>query len=249
MDIFSILAMSLIIMAASFFATASGFGFALVATPLLSLFISPKEAVLFIILLSIVLRTINMIKVWGTFDWNVVLVGTLGSMAGTIPGSWILKIFEISELQVFLGSVLLLVTIVMGCDVRLTASNKTVGRFFAGFFSGFFGSSTSVSGPPLMLYFLTEEMPKERLRANMVMIFSFGGFIMLLGSYLAGTLGLVDDLHLLAAMVPALLIGTYIGEKAFYKINQHLFRRLALIIVCVGAVMMLVNGLREMWWR
>lgn len=247
MDLLSLFAISLVIMAASFFATASGFGFALVATPLLSLFVSPKEAILLIILLGCVLRVINTFKVWGTFDWHVVLAGTLGSLVGTIPGSLILKVFKISELQIFLGVVLLAATILMGREVYFEVRNKPLGRFCAGFFSGFFGSSTSVSGPPLMLYFLNEDMPKEKVRANMIMIFSLGGFIMLLGSYFAGTLSLVQDVWLLVYLVPALLIGTYIGEKVFYKINQHLFRRLALLIVCCGAVMMLVSGVQDLW--
>ena len=46
-------------------------------------------------------------------------------------------------------------------------------------------------------------------------------------------------------MIPAMVLGIVLGEKFFDKLDQALFRKLALIIVCVGAVMMLLTGVRE----
>jgi uncharacterized membrane protein YfcA len=42
-----------------------------------------------------------------------------------------------------------------------------------------------------------------------------------------------------------MIAGIVLGEKFFSRLDQALFRKLALVIVCVGAVMMLITGVRE----
>jgi len=42
-----------------------------------------------------------------------------------------------------------------------------------------------------------------------------------------------------------MILGIVLGEKFFERLDQALFRKLALCIVCVGAVMMLISGVRE----
>ena len=71
-----------IIFAASFFSTVSGFGFALVAMPVLTLVMSVKAAVIFVLLLNLVLRAITMYRVREGYDKATVILTTLGSVVG-----------------------------------------------------------------------------------------------------------------------------------------------------------------------
>lgn len=240
-----ILLTAAVIMMASFFATVSGFGFALVATPVLSLFMETKEAVVFVLLSGFVLRLITMVKNRDNFEWSTVMAVTFGSVLGIIPGSIALKVIGSSQLEVFLGIILLIAAYLMGKEVRIRITNKTQGRIAAGFFSGFFGSATSVSGPPLVIYFLNENMEKSLMRSNMIWSFGLNGTLMLLGSYLAGTMDYIAaDPTVAAAGITGLIIGWWAGERMFYRLNQHLFRRIALLGVCAGAIGMLYNGLK-----
>lgn len=240
-----ILLTAAVIMMASFFATVSGFGFALVATPVLSLFMETKEAVVFVLLSGFVLRLITMVKNRDNFEWSTVMAVTFGSVLGIIPGSIALKVIGSSQLEVFLGIILLIAAYLMGKEVRIRITNKTQGRIAAGFFSGFFGSATSVSGPSLVIYFLNENMEKSLMRSNMIWSFGLNGTLMLLGSYLAGTMDYIAaDPTVAAAGITGLIIGWWAGERMFYRLNQHLFRRIALLGVCAGAIGMLYNGLK-----
>ena len=142
-----------IIFAASFFSTVSGFGFALVAMPVLTLVMSVKAAVIFVLLLNLVLRAITMYRVREGYDKATVILTTLGSVVGMLPGSWVLKVLPAAQLEVFLGAVLVVATVLLSLQFTLPIKNKPCGRFAAGILSGFFGASTSVSGPPLVLYF------------------------------------------------------------------------------------------------
>ena len=244
MDFYNLTLAGLIIFIGSFFATVSGFGFALVATPLLAMIMPLKWAIIFILVLTVVLRFLTMYRVWGEFNWQTVALTSIGSFVGMLPGSKVLRFISITHLQIFLGIVLLLATALMSLQYTVPIKNKTAGRLGAGFLSGFFGASTSVSGPPLVLYFLNEHTDKTEMRANMIWIFGVTGILMVGASYWAGNIGAVSDWSYLYSMIPATFLGVVAGERMFRYLNQQLFRRLSLLIVLGGAVMMLFNGVR-----
>ncbi len=229
----------------SFFATVSGFGFALVTTPLLSMVLPLKTCVVFIMALTIILRILTMYRVWGQFDWRTVLTVIAGSTMGIIPGSYLLKVISLSGLQLVMGAVLLVAVVLMELQYTLPVKNLTLGRLVAGFLSGLSGSTTSFSGPPLVLYFLNEKMDKDLMRANMIWIFGMGSVIMMLGSIISGTAREINEWNMFALLAVATVGGVLAGERFFNRLNQHLFRRLCIIFVSFGAVMMVVNGIRN----
>ena len=236
---------ALAIFLASFFATVTGFGFGLIAIPLMSLVISVKVAIICGLIITVLLRIITMYNTRKTFSWDVVLTTVLGSSLGMIPGSYMLKIISLAHLKVFLGCVLLIATYLMGRKYHLEIKSKTLGRLTAGFFSGFFGSSTSVAGPPLVIYFLNEGTEKDKMRANMIWIFGISFVGMLIVNFLMGNMQNITDWNIILPMIPAMILGIVLGEKFFERLDQALFRKLALCIVCVGALMMLISGVRE----
>ncbi len=101
------------IFTASLFSTVSGFGFALVAMPFLTQIMPVKTAIIFIILMNLLLRLINMYQVRKEFDWNTVLMTTIGSLVGMYPGSMVLKLMPAAQLEIFLGLVLLTATLLL----------------------------------------------------------------------------------------------------------------------------------------
>jgi hypothetical protein len=244
MEFTNLLMAGAIIGLGAFFATVSGFGFALVATPLLCLIMPVKWAIIYVLLLTVLLRVLTMYQVWGEFKWETVALTSVGSLVGMLPGSKVLHYIGIVQLQLFLGSVLLLATVLMSLQFTVPIKNKLLGRLGAGFLSGFFGTSTSVSGPPLVLYFLNEQTEKTEMRANMIWIFGITGILMVIASYWAGNLGAVEDWRYLYTMVPGTFIGVAAGERMFRYLDQQLFRKFSLTIVLVGAVMMLYSGIK-----
>lgn len=100
-------------------------------------------------------------------------------------------------------------------------------------FKRFFSATTSISGPPIALYFLSENMEKNLLRANMIWIFAIGSFCTL-GSFVAGTFQGGNLIALSLYVLPAVLLGWWLGEKCFSVSNQHLFKRIALLVVLIG---------------
>lgn len=236
----------LAIFTGAFFATASGFGYALIATPVLSLFMPVKGAVALILFTTIILRMFTMLRVKGVFETKTVLTVSMGSVIGSLPGGLTLKYIGPEALEIFLGVILLVATWLMHRDCYLPVANKNVWRLGAGFLSGFFGAATSVSGPPIILYFLNEGMEKEIMRANMIWIFGITGITMLAANYLIGNMEFLEDWSLMLYAVPAVFAGIFVGEWAFKRLSQRVFRNFAMGIVCCGAALMLFNGLKRL---
>lgn len=153
-----------------------------------------------------------------------------------------MKVLPAAQLEVFLGAVLVVATVLLSLQFTLPIKNKICGRLGAGILSGFFGASTSVSGPPLVLYFLNEKLPKDVMRANMIWFFGLSGFLTVLVNYFYGNVSGTVDWSLLLYTIPVMLLAIWLGEKFFYRLNQHLFRKLALAVVLIGALMLLWSG-------
>ena len=61
-------------------------------------------------------------------------------------------------------------------------------------------------------------------------------------NYFYGNVSGTIDWSLLLYTIPVMLLAIWLGEKFFYRLNQHLFRKLALAVVLVGALMLLWSG-------
>lgn len=235
-----------VIFVGGFFASVSGFGFALICVPLLSLVMSPKEAVICTVLMNGVLRVMTMWYTRNKFSWRVVAMVMLGWGFGMFPGSYVLRHISLEHLQLFLGSFLMLATLLLSIKFYLPIRSKLWGRVGAGCLAGFFGTATGVNGPPIILYFLNEKMEKDSMRANMVWIFGLGTFASIFSLFVVGNFGFVTSWLRLALMLPAVLLATQLGELFFQRLDQELFRKLALAIVCAGGLMMLFSACRTM---
>ena len=231
-DILLIVFVSISVFMASLFSTVTGFGFALVAVPFLMPVLGAHETVVFIIFGTCLVKTIVLWNTRKHFEWHTVAVTVAGSVLGSLPGSYLLNAISPAYLQILLGTVLVIVLFMMGMHLDLSVKNKTVGRI-----------TTSISGPPVALYFLTEGRDKLVTRANMCWIFAFGNIGTMFSLAFSGS-SISSDLMLLAAYVTLpMLLGTWIGERCFYKINQHLFIRLTQIFIVIGACTALYRGI------
>ena len=80
----------------------------------------------------------------------------------------------------------------------------------------------------------------------MVWIFSIGSFFTLASFFVMDTVVDSEIVWLAVYSVPAIFLGWWIGEKVFYRVNQHLFKRIALLAVLLGGSMALISGIKNL---
>lgn len=107
-----------------------------------------------------------------------------------------------------------------------------------GAFGGFTGGLAGIWGPPVVLYLLALRVDKlEQIRAT-GLCFMLGSYVLVVAHSQTGVLNEQTAAFSAAAILPT-LIGQWIGQKAQRRLDQELFRKITLIVLCVSALNLL----------
>lgn len=232
-----------VVLFASFLQTLTGFGYALAAAPLLALAINPKDVVMLVLFTGLLVKAV---MAWhtrreGCFS-NIFLM-FVASITGALPGAFVMAYISNDALKIFIGIVLVAVTGLMYRQVTVKIENHRIAQAVVGLNSGFLASTTSLNGPPIVLYYMNEAAEKETIRANLARYFVLGNTASLVLSYFLGTLKVSNLAVNVAISIPALLIGFWVGEKVFSKVDGQMFRKLALGVISISGMVSLGSGL------
>ena len=229
----------------SFLQTATGFGYAIITAPLLALVLEPKETVMTTMITGLIIRLMMMKTTQNEGSFKAVSPLIIASIIGAIPGAYCMTIISNELLKLFMGFILLIFTFILWKNYRLPIKNNSLARTIAGGMSGFLATTTSVNGPPIILYYLSikAEENKSVLRGNLTRYFLLINIASIIISYFAGTLKMGELWLSILISIPALYIGFYLGEKFFHYINATVFKQLSLCMVCISSLALIVTAL------
>lgn len=211
----------------------TGFGFNIIGTPLLMLFIAPKQVISLVIFGALILNLLVIHKTKGQGNRETVLTMFAASVVGILPGVYVLKIADASLLKVAVGVIVVLMSIAMAFKFSVTIKRERLASVLAGGIGGFMGGATSMSGPVVAMFLMNQQQDKVTFRANLVRFFCLNNIVVLATMYVMGVMD-TSVLELAGYIVPGALVGTWLGEKAFNRVSAITFRRLiiAVLIVC-----------------
>ena len=222
----------------SFLQTATGFGYAIITAPLLALVLGTKETVMITMITGLIIRLMMMKTTYKEGSFKAISPLIIASVLGAIPGAYCLSIVSSEFIKLFMGLILVLFTVLLWKNYHLKVKNHTFAKAIVGAISGFLATTTSINGPPIILYYLNAkaEEDKSTLRGNLTRYFLLINIASIIISYSVGTLK-IEELWLYSLIsIPALYIGFYLGEKFFHKINAEIFKKISLIMVFVSSL-------------
>ena len=221
-------------MGAAFTQSLSGFGFSLLIVPPLALAFGARDAVVVANVLS-TLVNIPAIIVWRErILWRLFAILLAGSMAGMPFGLLILLGVEQRTLKLAIAGTVLLSTVLIWRGIRIRRQ-RSAFDLAAGFVSGVLNTSTSMSGPPVVLYLQGRGIAPDPFRATLSALFLSSSLIGV-GLFAAG--GAVDTevSSLAAAGLPGLLTGWWLGTVAYGRLGPGRFRGVVLLVLIVSAL-------------
>lgn len=236
----------IVVFSAALVQSVVGFGYALLAAPILTLIMGPKEMVVFLLFSGLYLRVYMFYRVHKEVVLRDIKYLILGNILGIIPGIYILKVINVPMFKLFIGVVLLISVALINFKLKWKSRSLTFDGLLFGFLSGFLGSSTSVSGPPIVMYMLNTFEEKSKLRTTMIAFFTFGTILTLTGLFIAGTFKPSAAFGLPIYSIPFVMLAAKIGEKIFYRMNQEKFRKLIIFLILISAVALLYGGYSEL---
>ncbi len=166
-DSINFLAIGLIFLG-SYVQTAIGFGLAIVAAPLLILW-APEYVPAPICLVALFISLMNAMKHRSSVEIGGLKMALIGRVPGSIAGGLLLFFVSTQTLTLWIGLLVLFAVVVSVLPFRVepTPSRMTC----AGFFSGLFGTSSAIGGPPMAL--LLQHQEANQLRGNLSAFFVF----------------------------------------------------------------------------
>ena len=216
----------LIAFIATTFRSTFGFGEALIAVPLLSLFLPIEMAVPLTVLMSIIAALTIVIQDhrqihFSSAGW-LILFAAMGIPFG------LLILFYGNEFYVKIGLGVLIVlyslyTLFAKNTFRLEKDNK-FWLFICGFLSGILGGAYGLNGPPLVVYGNMRKWDAQYFRATLQAYFFAANLLGLFGYIYKGmvTAPVIEYfLYSLIVIFPAIFLGRYLNKKlkgdSFYK--------------------------------
>lgn len=226
---------------AAFVRGLAGFGFALVLAPILLLILSPATVVVINLFLSMLSHILVVLHSFVRMDFKRVLPMALSSLLGIPLGVWIISVVAPSIMKIFIGAVIICFAALVAFGFRKTFAGERLSSCIAGFFSGILSSSTSLGGPPVVLFMHSQEWPKEIIHPSLAGYFIFLGFCSLVALSLSGQVN-AETIITAASLAPTLLIGTGLGMIVFKRVNAHLFRIISVAIIICAGLLSVISG-------
>ncbi|MGB5445796.1 MAG: sulfite exporter TauE/SafE family protein [Psychromonas sp.] len=230
----------LMIFCGSFVQSATGFGLAVVAAPIL-IHLSPEFIPGPIIIVALFLAIINALKFRANISFAGLKQAVIGRIPGTIAGAALLYYINVAQLSLLLGTIVLMAVVVSLLPVKLQPTPRRL--FVAGFLSGFFGASSGIGGPPMAL--LMQHQEAKLIRANMAAFFVVGGVMSLLVQIPIGYMTL-KHLYLSLPLLPAGYLGYRVAMLVVDRLSQQLIRRMSLLLCTISGAGAFYAGLSSL---
>ena len=219
----------------------SGFGFALLAVPLMGLAIDVKTAVVICTICGTASNTYQAIVDRADRDNGLALRLIVASIAGMPVGWMLLEHATTDQLKVIVGFMVLVAVVLVS-----RGSNQAVQwrpfDLVAGFVSGVLAIATSTNGPPLVVLLRAKRLSPQVFRSTInsvfcvvalvsIAVFAFGGRIT----------GSVGKAAVIA--IPGLTIGIWFGRVVRGRLSERVFWRLVIATLIGTAVASIATGL------
>jgi uncharacterized membrane protein YfcA len=220
----------------------TGFGFALAAVPVITLFVEPAAVVPAIPIVAMAAGAEQLRRAWKSANWHALRRLLIGAILGTPPGVIALAYLPADAMRVMIGLVLFFAVLALWRGYRFKQRPPTHAQLGIGFASGLLNGATAMGGPPVILFFLASPEGVAIGRASLLVYFFFVSAWSILSQSLAGLIDLkVVVLALL--MIPVMAVGNVIGDRLFNRTKAATYRNVALGFLLSIAVLAIARAM------
>jgi len=223
---------------AAFAQSLSGFGFALIAVPLMTVVLEPHVAVVVATMVGAVSTTVQAWTDRRHVARDVSARLATAAFLGMPIGSVLFLVVSADTLRLLVGIAVLVATAMLARGSRLEAPPDRLD-WAMGAVSGVLATSTSTNGPPLVLALQARAMAPDTFRATINTVFALsniGALAFFVGAGKVNGDGLVGA----AVALPSMFAAVRLGYAARPHVAGQRFRRLVLALLMLAGVSAIV---------
>lgn len=224
----------------------TGFGFAIVAMPLVSLFIPPAVALPVLTILQIPSSGQAVLRDWSDTDWEAAVITCIAGIPTILLGIFFVTYVSAELMRVAVGVLVISSAIFLSFGFSLCRPPARLELASAGILSGFLQGALAMAGPPIVTLLLASSWSAARCRATL-------SFVFLLLGCAAVALGFwqkivtQESLVLTAFCLPGLLAGQVIGAHLFSRYGGRIYRSVSVSTIAATGLSVACKGVLAYW--
>jgi uncharacterized protein len=224
----------------------TGFGLALISTPILLFVYEPRTVIVLTTIFSIVINSAVVWDSWQEARRRLALALLIPALFGIVAGAWVLSVINPDYVRLGVGVIVIFSALLLVRDVRLPGADTRWGTLVAGSASGTLSTSTGLAGPPIVLLLASRDLPKHEFRGTSTLYFlpmSVAGLAVL------ALRGLVEasEIPLGILLVPAAIAGKAVGTALLRHVSERAFRTITLGLVFLTGALGVSTAAWTLW--
>jgi hypothetical protein len=235
----------IVVFVATLFRSAFGFGEALIAVPLLALFLPLKVAAPLAVLVSITIAAVVVAQ-----DWRKIHLRSTGWLVGStligIPvGLLLLTSSHQKVVKVTLGIFIVAFSVysLLGRRPPELKTDSKAWLLGCGFAAGVIGGAYGMNGPPLVIYGAMRRWSAQHFRATLQAYFLPASVVGMFGYWLAG-LWVPAVTHYYLLCLPLLLPAVWLGRVVNHRLHGDAFLKYVYVGLAGIGVVLLAESVR-----
>ena len=219
----------------------AGFGFALLAVPLMSLAIDTHDAVVVSTFLGLLTSSLQAVRERRHIQRDLVLSLSGSAVIGIPIGLLLFRRVDENTLKIVLGVGVLIAAVLLARRLDLSTKGRSV-EWTAGVLSGALSSSLSTNGPPLVFALQSRRLPIDAFRATISAVFCLSGVLTIVAFAVTDEIR-ADAVRETLIALPAMVVGAVVGYRTRRLFTEEVARRVVLALLGLAGVSTLVSAL------
>jgi len=214
-----------------------GFGLGLLSAPFIAIAI-PDAIPVVLVMVAWPIGGVTAMREHHALDHFALRWMLVGAVPGTLIGLWIIHLASASTLGIIVGISTLLgvLATIVSPPIPITRTSACT----AGLIGNITGTAASVGGPPVALLFQHHRGPI--IRSTLGAYFAISATLSVIGYGATGAIT-VHKLILVAALLPAMLLGAWLSKHFHGLVDAGWLRPSVLVLSSIAGTIAIVRGL------
>jgi uncharacterized membrane protein YfcA len=236
--------LGIVVIGAGFVQATAGFGFALLAVPLMSLVVPPETAVVVVFLQGVCSSLLTARRHRAHVAWVEAKRLSIGAIVAMPLGVVVLVTASPNVLRLALGAVTCPAAIWMllpSTRRRPAFEAPPAVTYVVGAVSGVLNTALATNGPPLVIYLRARDLDINTFRSTISTVFTVSGVAGLVVLLIGRAVHAVACEYFVLTLVPALL-GWLLGNATAGKLRNEFFVRMVDVLLLVSGLLAIAKA-------
>jgi uncharacterized membrane protein YfcA len=234
----------MVVLVAALIKGITGFGFTLVALPVLAIWYPVKTLIPILTICNLLASLVIVLqkKSIPLINRNSRILIFSGSIS-TIFGVALLSALSNTVITLIIAIFLAILSVVSYVGKLFFEREKMVNYIKAGVISGIVTGAASINGPPLAIFLNGIRMDKAEFREVFSWFSIVTAVVAIVGYYLGGLLN-IEELRISVMFFPILYIGSFLGKRINALLPSKTFTKMSSIICLVSCIILTITTLK-----